>query len=319
MSRTILSTLSPAAFRALLGTATSASRVVPVDATWYMPNSGKNGLQEFLEQERIPNAGFFDLDAISLPGSKYPHMLPTYSIFNQAIQELGIRKNDTLVVYDKSGIFSSPRAAWTFALFGHPRVYLLDNYITYKQAEYQLDLKPVDTLSTPLVSESSEPYQPISEAEFKTKYDEQVIEYEELLDLVQTNKLAQDYYAFDARPHDRYTGKVPEPRPGLSSGHVPSSLSLPFSKVINADNKTYKSKEELLEIFKRDFDLDLSNSDFLKGKKGIIVMCGSGVTAVVLRFAIQSVIGLDVPIRVYDGSWTEWASRAPSELIVKTH
>ena len=51
--------------------------------------------------------------------------------------------------------------------------------------------------------------------------------------------------------------------------------------------------------------------------KGIIVMCGTGVTAVILKFAIECILKLNVPVRVYDGSWTEWASRAPSEYIQK--
>ena len=46
-------------------------------------------------------------------------------------------------------------------------------------------------------------------------------------------------------------------------------------------------------------------------------MCGTGVTAVILKFAIECILKLNVPVRVYDGSWTEWASRAPSEYIQK--
>lgn len=108
-TKTILSTISPASFRTLLSA--KRSRVIPVDATWYMPNNPKDGKQEFLKQERISNSAFFDLDEISLPGTKYPHTLPTYEKFTQSVRELGIAKDDVLVVYDKSGIFSSPRAA----------------------------------------------------------------------------------------------------------------------------------------------------------------------------------------------------------------
>ncbi|KAK6465007.1 thiosulfate sulfurtransferase [Scheffersomyces coipomensis] len=317
MSKSILAKLSPSAYRALLLTSTPKERVVPIDATWYMPNNPKNNKDEYLNIERLKNAAFFDLDAISLPNSPYPHMLPTYDIFNDAVKELGLQKNDRLVVYDKSGIFSSPRAAWTFALFGHPTVFLLDNYDYYKQFRYPVDTTPVENFSTPLKASESEAYEPISRSEFEQNYKNQVIEYEELLDLVEKDQLSKDYFVFDARPNDRFTGKAPEPRPGLSSGHVPSALSLPFSKLINPTNKCYKVQFEILKTFKDDFGLDLSNTDFLTGKKGIIVMCGSGVTAVIVKFAIELVLGLDVPIRVYDGSWTEWASRAPKEYIHK--
>lgn len=314
-TRSILTTISPSSFRTLLSA--KNSRVIPVDATWYMPNNPKDGKQEFLHQERISDSAFFDLDEVSLPDTKYPHTLPTFEKFNQCVKNLGILKDDVLVVYDKSGIFSSPRAAWTFALFGHPKVYLLDNYVNYRESEYPISTGAVETFATPLANETPE-YFPITKEEYLNNYANQVIEYEELLGLLDNGRLSQDYVTFDARPNDRFTGKAPEPRPGLSSGHIPGALSLPFSKVLNAQDKRYKSKDELLEIFKSDFGLDLSNSDFLKDKKGIIVMCGSGVTAVVLRFAIESILGLKVPIRVYDGSWTEWADRAPEKYIEKS-
>ena len=36
----------------------------------------------------------------------------------------------------------------------------------------------------------------------------------------------------DARPAGRFAGTVPEPRPGLRSGHVPGSVSLPFGELL---------------------------------------------------------------------------------------
>lgn len=313
MSLKIPSVISPQGFRALLTSSKPLSRVIPLDATWYMPNNPKNGKEEFLNESRIEDAAFFDVDAISMPGSKYPHMLPPYDLFNKAMGNIGIKPSDKVVVYDKSGIFSSPRVAWTLLLYGHKHVYLLDNYLYYKKYDYPLD----STKTTSLATRGREPeeYQSISEEQFKKNYAEQVIEFEELLELVKSGKLAQEYLAFDARSNDRFTGEAPEPRPELSSGHVPSSLSLPFPKVLNADSKTFKTKEQLLSLFQEEFGVDLSNPD-LKGKKGIIVMCGSGVTAVILKTAIE-IAQPNVPIRVYDGSWTEWAQRAPKEYIQK--
>mmetsp|Transcript_2652 Transcript_2652/g.3116 ORF Transcript_2652/g.3116 Transcript_2652/m.3116 type:complete len:335 (+) Transcript_2652:92-1096(+) len=316
MSGKVIRIVSPSGFRALLSSSSNHSRVIPIDASWYMPNSPFNGKDQFLNEDRIKSAAFFDLDSICLPDSQYPHMLPPYSVFNKSMSDLGIRRNDTLVVYDKSGIFSSPRAAWNLSLHGHDKVYLLNNYNTYKKYEYPVEMKKVTSLSTQSDSEISE-YEPISEENVKENYRNQVIDYEELLELVQSGKLDEEYITFDARSSDRFSGASPEPRPGLSSGHIPSSLSLPFSKVLNQSDNTYKTKEELIELFKQDFGIDFSKPNPTNGKK-IIVMCGTGVTAVILRLALESVIQCNVPIRVYDGSWTEWAQRAPSQYIVKT-
>lgn len=314
MSKTFLEALTPAAYRAVKTTVRDGMpRIVAVDSSWYMPNVGKNGKNEFLNKERIKGSVFFDLDDICSKDSPYPHMLPTYETFNSSIGRLGIEKTDKLVVYDSQGIFSSPRVAWTLSLFGHPHVYLLNNYLAYKQCEYPVQTIPVNDI-TPY---SPTQYVPISKDEFQQNYNKQVIEYEELLDLVKSGNLSNEYLVFDARSNDRFTGAAPEPRPGLSSGHIPGSFNLPFPKVLG-ENKAYKSKQELLELFKSEFNLDLSNPNFLDGRKGIIVLCGTGVTAVILKLAIELIIGANVPVRVYDGSWSEWAARAPEEYIAKT-
>lgn len=282
-----------------------AHRVVPVDATWYMPNNPLNAKLQFSKEDRIKSSVFFDLDAVCCPTSKYPHMLPPHRLFDQCVGDLGIRSTDSVLVYDRAGIFSGPRAAWTFALYGHNQVYLLDHYKKFKdQFEVEKGANSHDT-----VTEAD--YVGINADQFAVNYKKQVIEFDELYDLVEDGELTKYYTVFDARSADRFSGKAPEPRPGLSSGHVPGALSLPFTKVLNADGH-YKSADELAELFKTEFELDL-RAPF--DKLGIIVMCGTGVTAVILRLAIEKV-NPDIPIRVYDGSWTEWAQRAP-QLIEK--
>lgn len=316
MSKPFISILSPQGFRALLRSSSSHSRVVPIDATWYMPNSPHNGKGQYLNEDRIKDAAFFDLDEVALPESKYPHMLPPYEVFRKNIEALKLQKTDKLVFYDKTGIFSSPRAAWTFSLYGHGRVYLLNHYPDYKKHDYPLDTNPKDNLATSAEHGDAHHYELISQEQFSDNYQDQVIDYEELLALVQSEKLEKHYVTFDARSTDRFTGKSPEPRPGLSSGHIPGALSLPFNKVLKEDG-SYKSKEELIQLFKDDFNIDVTDPT-LGGKEAVIVMCGTGVTAVILKLALQSVIGTGFPIRVYDGSWTEWAQRAPSAYIAKS-
>lgn len=277
-------------------------RVVPIDATWYMPNSPKDAKVQFSKEDRIKSSVFFDLDAVCCPTSKYPHMLPPLGLFNTSVGNLGIGRQDPVLVYDRSGIFSGPRAAWTFALFGHENVHLLDKYDDFK-AQFDVEKGP-----KPAGDASPVNYTGQDVDDHSASYKDQVIEFEELVGLVEEGKL-DNYVVFDARSKDRFTGQAPEPRPGLSLGHIPGALSLPFTKVLNA-NGNYKSTEELLELFKSEFGLDL-RAPF--DKKGIIVMCGTGVTAVILRLAIEKVTTA-IPIRVYDGLWTEWAQRAPEHI-----
>ena len=42
------------------------------------------------------------------------------------IGAMDINESDDLVVYDQSGIFSSPRVYWTFKVFGHEKIRVLN-------------------------------------------------------------------------------------------------------------------------------------------------------------------------------------------------
>ena len=109
----------------------TSPRVIPLCGAWFLPNDpeGRTGRKVF-EQRRIPSARFFDLDAVKDHDSPYPHMLPTAEVFAEAMGELGIKRDDTLVVYDthELGLFSAPRVAWTLRVFGHPQVHILNNF-----------------------------------------------------------------------------------------------------------------------------------------------------------------------------------------------
>ena len=59
----------------------NAPDTVIIDATWYMPDEGKNAREEYLA-EHIPGAIFFDIDEIADTNSALPHMLPSPEKFS---------------------------------------------------------------------------------------------------------------------------------------------------------------------------------------------------------------------------------------------
>ena len=99
-----------------------------IDATWDFSSSKRNLRQEH-STKRIPNARFFDLDECSDRSLSLPHMLPKANQFEQYVTELGVTNHHHVIVYDNSeqfGLFSSPRVWWTFKVFGHDKVSVLD-------------------------------------------------------------------------------------------------------------------------------------------------------------------------------------------------
>jgi thiosulfate/3-mercaptopyruvate sulfurtransferase len=182
----------------------TAPRVIPLCASWFLPNDGRDGYKTFIEQ-RIPHARFFDLDAVKDPHSPYPHMLPTPKIFAEAMQHMGIRREDSVVVYDTKelGIFSAPRVGWTLKAFGHENVHVLNNFKKWVEEGF-----PTES------GEGREPYPveyPVPELD-----ESKVVAFEDVRIIAKEAKMegTDGVQILDARSKGRWEGKDPEPREG---------------------------------------------------------------------------------------------------------
>ena len=80
-----------------------------------MAPAGQEALRDMDAEYRaghIPNAVFFDIEALSDHTSPLPHMMPRAEAFAVAMRELGVSSDKHLVVYDEGNLFSAPRAWW---------------------------------------------------------------------------------------------------------------------------------------------------------------------------------------------------------------
>lgn len=266
----------------------TAPRIIPICAAWFMPNDlqCRTGIESF-KNKRIPTARFFDIDDVKDHDSPYPHMLPTCEAFTEAMQKMGIRRDDELVVYDTEelGLFSAPRVGWTLRVYGHPKVHVLNNFRLWcKQG------LPTES-GEPEVSEPSQYPVPSYQTDMVVKFAEmKTIGYD------YGKEGAEEIQILDARSTGRWEGTEQEPRPGLRSGHMPGSTSVPFQELLHPESKALLSPEELKQVFV---------SKQLDPQKPIITSCGTGVTAAIIEAALQQAdFGKSEDRRLYDGSWT---------------
>jgi thiosulfate/3-mercaptopyruvate sulfurtransferase len=255
-----------------------------IDGSWYLPGSGRDPAGEYAAGH-IPGAVFFDLDASSDPDTPLPHMLPSAAAFAARMSSLGLNDSDDLVVYDGSGAnLSAARVWWTFRVFGHRQAAVLDGGM----GKWRRENRPIErgTVTVPA-------------GRFTARLDRTAVRD---LATIRANIRQQQEQLVDLRSAGRFAGTEPEPRPGLRSGHVPGSRNVPYAELVNPDGTILPDHELRRRLEAAGIDLS----------QPIVATCGSGTSACNLVLTLELLGHRNTA--VYDGAWTEWASRADTPI-----
>ncbi len=246
-----------------------------LDATWFLPDTGRDARAEF-EAGHIPGAAFFDINAISDSTSALPTMLPGAEQFARQLGELGVGTGDRIILYDNASHHTATRAWWMLRAFGIEAALLDGGY-----ARWVKEGRPVET----------GPANPASATLAVTPDPTRVRSRDQIL----ANIVHHAEQLVDARSAARFTGEEKETRPGLASGHIPGSANIPYSSFFNPDG-TWKHPTSLRLAFE---------DEGVEVERPVIATCGSGISAAVIVFALHL---LGHPAALYDGSWVEWGA-----------
>jgi thiosulfate/3-mercaptopyruvate sulfurtransferase len=262
--------------------------LIVFDATKYLPNEPKDGKAEFV-RAHIPGARYFDIDQIADPDTDLPHMVPTPGRFARLMGALGVGNGSRVVFYDQKGLASAARGWWLMGLFGHDDAAVLDGGLPKWVKEGRAVQDGEAALPKP--------------AEFRPDY--RAGQLRGVGDMLR-NVLSRSEQVLDARAAGRFSGAIPEPRAGMRSGHIPGSVSVPYTDLLRADG-TFRPAGEVRGRFE---------AAGVDGSRPLVTSCGSGVTACILTLGLR-VAGFPEGA-VYDGSWTEWGGRSDTPVEIGT-
>ncbi|MFG3302377.1 sulfurtransferase [Micromonospora chersina] len=203
--------------------------------------------------------------------------------FSELLSARGIGNDDTVILYGGNNNWFAAYAYWYFKLYGHRDVKLLDG----GRKKWELDARPLvtDTVERPAT-------QYVAQAP-----DTSIRAFrDEVVDAIGTKNLV------DVRSPDEYAGRLLAPahlpqEQAQRAGHVPTAISVPWSKAANEDG-TFKSDDELGRIY-ADAGLDDSRET--------IAYCRIGERSSHTWFVLQELLG-HRNVKNYDGSWTEYGS-----------
>ncbi|MGH3736503.1 MAG: sulfurtransferase [Micromonosporaceae bacterium] len=203
--------------------------------------------------------------------------------FSQLLSAKGIGNDDTVVLYGGNNNWFAAYAYWYFKLYGHGDVKLLDG----GRKKWELDDRTLVSEvpdRTPTTYTAKE--QDLSIRAFR----------DEVVDVIGAKNLV------DVRSPDEYAGRLLAPahlpqEQSQRAGHIPTALSVPWSKAANEDG-TFRGDDELREIYgEAGVDFDTST----------IAYCRIGERSSHTWFVLHELLGQS-DVKNYDGSWTEYGS-----------
>ncbi|KKJ99825.1 sulfurtransferase [Micromonospora sp. HK10] len=203
--------------------------------------------------------------------------------FEALLSERGIANDDTVILYGGNNNWFAAYAYWYFKLYGHRDVKLLDG----GRKKWELDARPLvtDAVARPATQYVAQEPDTAIRA-FR----------DEVVAAIGTKNLV------DVRSPDEYAGRLLAPahlpqEQAQRAGHVPTAISVPWSKAANEDG-TFKSDDELRKIYA---------TAGLDDSKETIAYCRIGERSSHTWFVLQELLG-HRNVKNYDGSWTEYGS-----------
>lgn len=261
----------------------SNPKLIILDASIESNASGKE-FEKF--EQTIPLARRFDLKNVFLDKTcPFPNTIPRPKEFELECRKLGINNDSEIVVFDNNGVYSSPRVWWLFNVMGHQKISVLNGGLpNWMKHGFRTEKEHIKTYGV---------------GNFEVKFDKTlIVDFEQMVN----NTIHKKFTTVDARSESRFNGTGKEPRKHLKSGKIKNSINIPYQDVLQ-DGK-YKSKSELNKLFE----------EKCKDEKELVFSCGSGISACIVMLACQ--IGYANSLKVYDGSWTEWAERNNLKTLV---
>jgi thiosulfate/3-mercaptopyruvate sulfurtransferase len=249
-----------------------------LDASAHLPATNRDPRAEFAAAH-IPGALFLDLPSLKDAASSVPNALPTADQFAARMAELGVNRDDRVVIYDGSDVKTSSRAWFILRMNGMRHIAILDGGLTKWKAEG----RPLEKGQAGPIAATAQP----SSADWSNVRSK---------DHMLANIASGAEQVLDARDAGRFTGETVDTVHGLPGGHIPGARNL-FFRDLFAEDGTFRSAGEMRAAFEA-AGIDLS--------RPITTTCGSGVTASVLLFALH-LLGVD-DAALYDGSWSEWGA-----------
>jgi thiosulfate/3-mercaptopyruvate sulfurtransferase len=233
-------------------------------------------------KDHLPGAVFLHTETLRASRGGMPTQLLDGAAYAALFGRLGLSFDRPVVIYSagETHNIDATFLAWLLAGFGHPRVYVLDGgYFKWLLEHRPVVQRYADITPTAFPSTAFRPEQTsLQDAERAMR--------------------TGDALLVDARPPDQYAGDAGAQ---MRHGHIPGAISHYWQGDLTQAGfgHVWKPVAQLREEYA---------AQGITPDKNIIAYCNSATEASHVHFTLRYLLGYP-RVRIYVGSWTEWASR----------
>ena len=239
----------------------------------------------------LPHAQYLNIESLRASRGGVPVQLLDAAQYRAAFRRLGLDPAVPAVVYSAGETLNidATWVTWLLSAMGHPRVYLLDGgYFKW-------------------TFENREVARAYSRVRPAGSWWERRAFAPDTASLAEVRRAVEQGGALlvDARPADQYLG---EAGAQMRRGHIPGALNHWWQDDLETSGfgRVFKAPDALRRAYA---------AQGITPDRDIILYCNTSTEASHLWFALRVLLGFP-RVRIYPGSWTEWAER--EELPIAT-
>ena len=206
--------------------------------------------------------------------------------FQELMAKNGIKPDTEVIMYGDFNNWFAAFSFWVFKYYGHENIKIMNG----GRKKWELENREYTTEEPQIDKTSYTAKEP----------DEQLREY---LDGVKKALDDNNIVMVDVRSPKEFTGEITAPpeypmEHAQRGGHIPGANNIPWSTAVNDADGTFKSAEELKQIYE---------SKGITSDKNVICYCRIGERSSHSWFVLKYLLGYP-NVSNYDGSWTEWGN-----------